>query len=445
MRACGAPAPAYTAAATKFCSNCGHAVVPGKGACISCGAPYNFGVSLAAPTVATPASGGGEGLLPGVTVGSVFAGRYRIDQVLGQGGMGVVYRAHDLQRGTTAAIKVVTPPTGSAVDVMERFKREALLLARLRHPGIPALEGSGRVGACMYVATEFVDGRDLARALKAGGRMRADEAARVVAAVCDALAAAHEAGVVHRDIKPSNIMLTADGAPKLIDFGIARPTGIDAETLTRTGCFVGTPEYMSPEQLGSGHIDERSDIYSLGVVLYELLTGRRPHEGDSPVAVIRQRLYGMPPAPRSIDESIPPWIERITLRCLDQDPAKRFDSAAELAAVLRKSHRSRMRRRQMPNGDSLIESEGDVEHPLVIECPRERPEWTRGVALFYAEKFYELAEIQAASSERPQWTYRFADWPEGRVFRQMVDYGALAGRPTSMLDRLRQKMPWARS
>jgi len=372
-------------------------------------------------------------------VGSVFAGRYRIEQVLGQGGMGVVYRAHDLQRGTTAALKVLAPPAGSADDVIERFKREALLLARLRHPAIPALEGSGRVGSYMYVATEFVDGRDMARVMKERGRMVAEEAAAIVASVCDALDAAHQAGIVHRDIKPSNIMLTGDGSPRLIDFGIARPTGIDAETLTRTGTFVGTPEYMSPEQLGSGHIDERSDIYSLGVVLYEMLTARRPHEGDTPISIIRQRIYGKTPAPRSIDETIPAWIERITMRCLEQEPAKRFESAAEMAAVLRKPHRSRVRRRQMPNGDQVVESEGDVEFPLVIETAAERP-WSNGMALFYAERFYELASLERPAAGGGRWIYRFVDWPEGRVFRNMVDYGAMAKQPPSLMNRLRQKL-----
>jgi len=390
--------------------------------------------------VHTPSGSGSSASPASVTVGSVFAGRYRIEQVLGQGGMGVVYRAHDLQRGTIAALKVVAPPSGSADDVTERFKREAQLLARLRHPAIPALEGSGRVGNYMYVATEFVDGRDLAKVMKEKGRFSADDAAALLARVCDALDAAHQAGIVHRDIKPSNIMLTADGLPKLIDFGIARPTGIDAETLTRTGTFVGTPEYMSPEQLGSGHIDERSDIYSVGVVLYELLTNRRPHEGDSPLSIIRQRIYGKPATPRSIDETIPPWVERITLRCLEQDPAKRFESAAELAAVLRKPHRTRVRRRQMPNGDQVLESEGDTEFPLVIECAAERSDWPQGMALFYAEHFYELSQIERAAADRPRWTYRFAEWPEGRIFRQMVDYKAMSERPASLFDRLKRRL-----
>lgn len=422
-------------------------MVPGSRSCASCGARFDAGTHVA-PTVVhstnsspapRPSSGPGGGDSPPITVGSVFAGRYRIEQVLGQGGMGVVYRAHDLQRGTTAALKVLAPPAGSADDVTERFKREALLLARLRHPAIPALEGSGRVGSYMYVATEFVDGRDMARVMKERGRMVAEEAAGIVASVCDALDAAHQAGIVHRDIKPSNIMLTSDGSPRLIDFGIARPTGIDAETLTRTGTFVGTPEYMSPEQLGSGHIDERSDIYSLGVVLYEMLTARRPHEGDTPISIIRQRIYGKTPAPRDIDETIPAWIERITMRCLEQEPAKRFESAAEMAAVLRKPHRTRQRRRQMPNGDQVVESEGDVEFPLIIESAAERP-WSNGMALFYAERFYELHGVEHPAAGAARWSYRFVDWPEGRVFRNMVDYGAMAKQPPSFMNRLRQKL-----
>ncbi len=378
----------------------------------------------------------------------VFAGRYRIDQVIGQGGMGVVYRAHDLQRGTVAALKVLAPPAGSADDVVERFEREALLLARIRHPGDPGPRGLGARGA-LHVRGDRVRrrARDVGPGDEGNRReLRADGgwARLLVAAVCDALErrAPHQGGGSRRDIKPSNIMLTSDGAPKLIDFGIARPTGIDAETLTRTGCFVGTPKYMSPEQLGSGHIDEHSDIYSLGVVLYELLTGRRPPRGRFADLDHRRGafLYGQPPAPRTLDEAI--------ARASIQPPHHALPGAGSGQASTLPPSSPRCCANPTAHGCAAVRcrrqrhgrERGRVEWPLVIECAAERPERTRRMAFLYAERFSVFGSSARTLSAPPRLTASAigakaassARWSNSRAFAR--------SSPPWLIDRLKQRL-----
>src|SRR6185295_11619835 len=209
-------------------------------------------------------------------LGQVFADRYRVDALIGAGGMGQVFRARDTRDHRDLALKVLHASHEEDADRSERFKREIGILSRIKHPAVPAIMDFGLHESELFFVSELVDGTDLKTEIKRRGPWNPVDAAALAAAVADALAAAHALGVVHRDVKPSNIMIGRDGSVKLLDFGLARGVGIDVTTLTRTGTIVGTPSYMSPEQFDTHGVDERSDIYSLGVVLFEMRTGKLP-------------------------------------------------------------------------------------------------------------------------------------------------------------------------
>ena len=199
--------------------------------------------------------------------------------------MGQVFRVEDQTSGQTLALKVLRPLDSDDADRVRRFQREIQILTRIRHPVVLHILDWGDSPAGLYFVTELVDGEDLKLAIRRRGPWPAAEAAALGATLADALAAAHAQGVVHRDVKPNNVMIARDGSVRLLDFGLARGAGIDLTTLTRTGTILGTPGYMSPEQFDAHGVDERSDVYSLGVVLFEVLTGRLPFTGQTPIAV----------------------------------------------------------------------------------------------------------------------------------------------------------------
>jgi predicted Ser/Thr protein kinase/tetratricopeptide (TPR) repeat protein len=282
-------------------------------------------------------------------------GRYEIEKTLGRGAMGVVYLARDPIIDRLVALKTlrVDLDADHAEEFRERFVREARAAGRLNHPGIVTVHDVGEdpETGLMYIAMEHVEGRDLKQILAAGQALRASEIARIVADVAVALDYAHSLGVVHRDVKPANIILTADGTAKITDFGIAR---LETSNLTIDGQFIGTPNFMSPEQITGKPVDGRSDIFSLGVVLFTLLTGQRPFGGDTMHEVTLRIVQEPSPIPSTISAEIPAAFNPIVLKCLEKNPEKRFQTGGELAKVLGALARSLVKRDPEDSGSTSI-------------------------------------------------------------------------------------------
>jgi predicted Ser/Thr protein kinase len=282
-------------------------------------------------------------------------GRYELEKTLGRGAMGVVYLARDPIIDRLVALKTLRVDLDAehAEEFRERFVREARAAGRLNHPGIVTVHDVGEdpETGLMYIAMEHVEGRDLKQILAAGQVLRASEVARIVADVAVALDYAHSLGVVHRDVKPANIILTADGTAKITDFGIAR---LETSNLTVDGQFIGTPNFMSPEQITGKPVDGRSDIFSLGVVLFTLLTGQRPFGGDTMHEVTLRIVQEPSPIPSTISTEIPAAFNPIVLKCLEKNPEKRFQTGGELAKVLAALARSLVKRHPDDSGSTSI-------------------------------------------------------------------------------------------
>lgn len=261
----------------------------------------------------------------------VLAGRYRLQERIGAGGMGVVWRATDEVLGRTVAVKVLRETLADDRQAAERFRREALTVASLSHPGFADVFDYFEAGGRPAIAMEYVDGETLAERLRRDGAMGLDDAVAIAGEVLDALATAHQAGVVHRDIKPANVLLAADRV-KITDLGIASVSG--ATALTQTGALMATPHYVAPEQLLGEHAGVASDLYSLGAVLYEMLTGIRPFEGETSIAIAMSRLNVAPVPPSRHRTSIPPAVDAVIMRSLALDPADRYRDAASMRAAL---------------------------------------------------------------------------------------------------------------
>lgn len=355
--------------------------------------------------------------------GDLYAGRYRVEAFAGHGGMGDVYRVFDTQEHEVKALKILNRRFARKHDGETRVRREFEILSRIKHPAVLRLDTWGVHQEDLYLVSEFVHGVTLRDSLKNNGPWPPDEAASLVAILAEALAAAHTKRVIHRDVKPHNIMINTDGEVKLLDFGIARGIGIELDSITQSGVALGTPDYMAPEQFTGDHLDGRSDIYSLGVVLFQMLTGRLPFEGESPIDVAIKQKSEPSPSVRSIRPDVPAWLDRIVLRCLEKDPANRFLYANELADELRKPHGStKPRRKKLPSGDTMIEDDSEAtDWALVLESAGERKGWSPGMALHYGERYYKLAEV-VAEGKPIHWLYRFSTWPDSEIFRRVVDY-----------------------
>ncbi|TYR62169.1 protein kinase domain-containing protein, partial [Streptomyces parvus] len=281
--------------------------------------------------------------------GAVAGGRYQLRDLLGEGGMASVYLAYDSALDRQVAIKTLHTELGREQSFRERFRREAQAVAKLQHTNIVSVFDTGEDelgGALMpYIVMEYVEGQPLGSVLAADirqhGAMPADKALKVTADVLAALETSHEMGLVHRDIKPGNVMMTKRGVVKVMDFGIARAMQSGVTSMTQTGMVVGTPQYLSPEQaLGRG-VDARSDLYSVGIMLFQLLTGRIPFDADSPLAIAYAHVQEEPVAPSSINRSVTPAMDALVARALKKNPNERFPSAAamrdEIARVLNAS------------------------------------------------------------------------------------------------------------
>ncbi|MFR9798098.1 protein kinase domain-containing protein [Streptomyces sp. MS06] len=278
---------------------------------------------------------GGQGRYAGR---AVAAGRYQLRDLLGQGGMASVHLAYDSVLDRQVAVKTLHTELGREQAFRERFRREAQAVAKLTHTNIVSVFDTGEDevdGATMpYIVMEYVEGRPLGSVLdedvRQYGAMPADKALKITADVLAALEISHEMGLVHRDIKPGNVMTTKRGVVKVMDFGIARAMQSGVTSMTQTGMVVGTPQYLSPEQALGRAVDARSDLYSVGIMLFQLVTGRLPFEADSPLAIAYAHVQEEPPAPSSINRSLPPAVDALVARALKKNPNERFPTAESM-------------------------------------------------------------------------------------------------------------------
>ncbi len=266
-----------------------------------------------------------------LNVADALAARYEILDALGDGGMGLVYRVRDRETTEILALKLLRPEIARDPVMMQRFKDELRLAHRITHKNVCRIYDFNRIGDLTFITMEYVDGESLRAYLQRTGKMSVERVIDLARQIAAGLGEAHAQGVIHRDLKPENVMLARSGLAKLMDFGIARAFGGDAET---TQTVIGTPQYMAPEQSQGRPIDQRADLYALGLILYECLAGRRAFSGATPVEIALKQLKERPIPPRRFTSETPPHIEAIVLRCLEKEPARRFASAAELLRAL---------------------------------------------------------------------------------------------------------------
>ncbi len=273
----------------------------------------------------------------GLALGSLVAGRYQVLEELGSGGMGKVYKVFDQETREKLALKLLRDDIIRDEQSVERFRHELKIAHQVSHRNICRIYYLGREDSSVFIIMEYVPGEDLKNFIRRSGQLSIGKAVSMARQVCEGLGEAHRLGIVHRDLKPHNIMIDTDGNAKIMDFGIAR--SLREEGLTRAGYAVGTPTYMAPEQVEGKEVDERTDIYSLGIVLYEMVTGRPPFRGDTEFSVASKHIHAAPATPASLNPLIPAELSRIILKCLQKDKLNRFQNAAELCAALDKVER----------------------------------------------------------------------------------------------------------
>ncbi|HEY6017855.1 MAG TPA: protein kinase, partial [Gaiellaceae bacterium] len=279
----------------------------------------------------------GPGRLPRMVVGELVADRYELEELVGTGGMSSVFRAHDKLLDRKVALKVLHPQFGDDDEYVERFRREARSVARLSHPNVVTVIDRGEEDGRQFIVFEYVDGENLKNLIDRSGALPLETAVALAHQIARALAFAHENGLVHRDVKPQNVLLNGDGRAKVTDFGIARSMDVK-HGMTQTGTVLGTSDYIAPEQAQGQPVSAQTDVYSLGVVLYELLTGETPFRGENFVAVAMQHINEPPPSARAVRPEVPPRLDAALQRAMAKEPADRFPSmdafCAELAAIL---------------------------------------------------------------------------------------------------------------
>ena len=263
----------------------------------------------------------------------ILADRYRLTEQIGMGGMAIVYKAVDLRTGHNVAVKVLRPEFNEDVEFVSRFQREAEAASKMTHHNIVNLLDVGMDGENRYLVMEYVQGKTLKEVIQERGKLSAPLACQIAIRILSALEHAHRNGIVHRDIKPQNILVHADGHIKVADFGIARIA--DSSTLTRGDMVMGSVHYFSPEQARGEGANATSDIYSTGIVLYEMLTGRVPYDGENPVAVAMQHLHAQPVPIQNLAPDVPPSVVQVCMRAMEKNPALRYQSARDMAADLR--------------------------------------------------------------------------------------------------------------
>jgi serine/threonine-protein kinase len=294
--------------------------------CKKCATPLPFSGDISVTkTLETPAKG--------LALGSTFAGRYQIVAELGKGGMGAVYKALDTQINEEVAIKLIRPEIAADEKKLERFSNELKLARKIAHKNVCKMYHLEKGEETPYISMEYLEGKDLKKLIWEKETLPAEEAVGIAQQVCEGLVEAHRLGVVHRDLKPQNIMIDKDGQAKIMDFGIAR--SVEAPGVTQTGVIIGTPDYISPEQAEGQEADHRSDIYSLGVIMYEMVTGSVPFKGDTALSVALKHKAQLPLDPRKHNPAIPDELSRLILICMEKDRNRRYQTARDLLDDLR--------------------------------------------------------------------------------------------------------------
>nr|WP_243742504.1 Stk1 family PASTA domain-containing Ser/Thr kinase [Actinorugispora endophytica] len=267
-------------------------------------------------------------------VGTTLAGRYQVESRVAGGGMATVFVAHDLRLDRRVALKVMHPSLARDPEFVQRFINEAHAVAKLSHPNVVQVYDQGSDQGHVYLAMEYVPGRTLRELLKERTRFGPAEALQAMVPVLAGLGAAHQAGMVHRDIKPENVLITQDGRIKVVDFGLARAVEATQQGLTKTGTLMGTAAYLSPEQISQSTADARTDVYACGIMLYELLTGRQPHTGDTPISIAYQHVNEDVPRPSRVVPGIPAEVDSLVVRATERDPRYRPANAGQFLAAL---------------------------------------------------------------------------------------------------------------
>ena len=342
------------------CPHCGSPNAPNSSVCTQCMTPLPVGApGIAAPVLAVTSSGaaaapaldetitgtGREGRAThprldvaegqsheALEVGTVLANRYEILRRIGEGGMGAVYQARDLELNRVVALKVIRPGLAKDPEILSRFKQELILARQVTHKNVIRIYDLAEFDGIKFITMDFIDGRDLKSVLRANGKFESRQAAEIIEQVCRGLEAAHSEAVIHRDLKPQNIMMDRSGKITVMDFGIARST--EPGGMTHTGALIGTPEYMSPEQAKGEKLDARSDLFSVGIIFYELLTGDTPYKAETSMASLYKRTREKVPPPIELVPEIPKPLNAIAVRCLEIDKEKRYASATEILADL---------------------------------------------------------------------------------------------------------------
>ena len=258
-----------------------------------------------------------------------FGPRYRIERLLGQGGMGAVYKAHDKELDRPVAIKLIRPDLAAEPQAMARFKQELLLASKISHKNILRIHDLGEANGVKFISMAYVHGQDLHQLLQQHGRLTVDEALHLARQLCGALDAAHAEGVVHRDLKPQNILLDESRTVYITDFGLAKSLESDT-SMTMSGQFLGTPRYMAPEQVDGGKIDHRTDLYAMGLILYEMVTGDVPFHADSAIRLMYMRVHEAPKSPAELNPDLPPWLVQVIMKAIEKEPDRRYQGAREI-------------------------------------------------------------------------------------------------------------------
>ena len=310
------------------CPKCQSDNPPDSSFCRKCATPLPSAVELGLTQTKTM-------IMPPTELerGTTFAERYEVIEELGKGGMGKVYKVFDKKIKEVVALKLIRPEISTDEKTIERFNNELRLARKISHRHVCRMYDLGEEGASHFITMEYVPGEDLKRFIKRSEQLTVGKAVSIAKQICEGLAEAHHLGVVHRDLKPQNIMIDSEGNTRIMDFGIAR--FLEGEGVTTQGVLIGTPDYMSPEQAEMEGVDQRSDIYSLGVILFEMVTGRVPFEGKTPLSIAMKHKSEPPPDPRNLNAQVTHGLSHVILKCLEKEKLNRYQSAEEFLADLK--------------------------------------------------------------------------------------------------------------